>query len=392
MPSYLVHYGELGLKGHNRPQFEKRLRRNIRAALKDYGPVEVQARDRYLLVETGPEIEREQVLFHLRRIFGIAYFAPALRLPRTTPAADLEALREEGTRLAVEGIAAGQTFRVRAQRGDKRFPLRSIDVERDLGARIVAATGATVRLKGADFTLYVQIYRDAIYLFTQKVAGAGGLPIGSSGRVLMMLSGGIDSPVAAHLMMKRGCTVHYLHFHMLRSAEAARRSKIVDLVRRLVAPHRLPTKLHLLPAAPFQAAMATLDGRRVETVVFRRFILRVGERLAAEEKIEALVTGDSLGQVASQTLTNLALTGQAVQMPVLRPLIAYDKQEIIALAQAIGTYDLSIQPYKDPCSVAARRPATRAKAETIAAVEAELDLPALIEATMAARETIIIRD
>ncbi len=387
MRTYIVHYGELGLKGQNRPRFEKRLRRNIRAALKGYGEVEVLPRNRYLVVRVEDAVPKAQVEYHLSRIFGIAYFAPAIVVPQ-----EVGALMEAGTRLGVETIAPGQTFRVRAQRGDKRFPLRSNEIERELGARIVAATGAKVRLKGADVTVHVQVYREGIYLFARRLPGAGGLPIGTGGRVLMMLSGGIDSPVAAHLMMKRGCTVHFLHFHMLRSAEEARRSKVVELVRRLMEPHRLPARLYLLPAAPFQAAMAALDGRRVETVAFRRFILRLGERLAAEEGYEALVTGDSLGQVASQTLTNLRLTTQAVRLPVLRPLIAYDKQEIVNLAQVIGTYDLSIQPYKDPCSVTAHRPATRAKAETVAALEAELDLPALMEETLAGMETVVIRE
>ncbi len=391
MPTYVVHYGELGLKGKNRPQFEKRLRRNIRTALKTYGEVKVESRNRYLLVETDEAIPEARVRYHLERIFGIAYFAPAHRLPRTGTEADLVALMRKGTEMAITELAPGQSFRVRAQRGDKSFPLRSIDVERELGAAIVAATGARVRLKGADLILHVQIYRDAIYLFTQRIPGAGGLPIGSSGRVLMMLSGGIDSPVAAHLMMKRGCSVHFIHFHIFRSGEEARRAKIIPLVQQLMSPHKLPTRLHLFPAAPFQAAMAGVEGRRVETVLFRRFILRVSERLAEEEKIEALVTGDSLGQVASQTLTNLALTGQAVSMPILRPLIAWDKEEIIAMARRIGTYELSIQPYKDPCSVTAHHPATRARAEIVAAVEAELPIEALIEETLREKETVIIR-
>jgi len=228
----------------------------------------------------------------------------------------------------------------------------------------------------------IQIYQHGVYLFNRRLPGAGGLPIGSGGRVTVLLSGGIDSPVAAHLLLKRGCSVDFVHFHMLRTDEEIASSKVVALARAVMRPHRLPTNLYLAPAQPFQMAILP-HASRVELVVFRRFIMRVAANLARRRKALALVTGDNLGQVASQTLKNLHVTSRAVAMPILRPLIAYDKQEIIDVARQLGTYDLSIQPYQDPCSLHAERPATWARLQEVKALEAELGIEALVRETLA---------
>jgi len=376
MQAYIVHFGELGLKGRNRIFFIRQLAENIRAALHDAHETEVTPFHSHILVKVFADMPAETIEARLGKVFGVAYFAPAVITP-----ADFEAISAAALQLAEGVVTSETTFKVDTIRGDKQFPIYSQEVDREIGARIVERTGAPVKLKNPDVTVTIQIYEDAAYCFVRRLPGAGGLPVGMSGRVLTLFSGGIDSPVAAHMMLKRGCTVDLLHFHLLPSAELARRSKIADMARAVLAPHRLAAPLYLISAAPFETAMAAVN-TRTATVVFRRFIMRAAEQLALRRKALALVTGESVGQVASQTLPNINLISQATTLPILRPLIGFDKPEIVAAAQRIGTYDLSIQPYKDPCSIHARNPATWANLEEVQRVEAEIDVTTLLETTL----------
>ena len=374
MQYFLVHYGELGLKGLNQPDFEKRLTHNMWVALEELGERKIRRFYGYMLVGVGDEVETAEVERRLAAIFGIAYFAPVFKVSH-----EMKAIREAALRSAREAITAETSFAVLTRRSDKSFPVSSMEVSRLVGADIVAATGAPVDLEDPDVTVDIQIYRAGVFVFNHRVAGAGGLPVGTGGRVITLLSGGIDSPVAAHRLLKRGCKVDFVHFHLLRANEV-QNSKAIKLARKVLEPHRLPANLYLAPAHPFQMEMLGHDSR-VELVVFRRFILRFAAELARRRRGLALVTGDNLGQVASQTLKNLYVTGRAVEMPVLRPLVSFDKQEIINLAKKIGTYNLSIQPYKDPCSFQADNPATWAKMEEVLALEEQLDFDAILEET-----------
>ena len=376
MQAYIVHFGELGLKGRNRAPFARKLVDNIRTVLKDIGGVKIQRFHSHILVKVPAGVPASVVEQRLEKIFGIAYFAPT-----STVEPDLEAISQEALNLADGVLGEETTFKVSVSRGDKQFPFKSPEVEREVGARIVEATGAPVKLRHPDVTLNVQIYQDAAYLFIRRLRGPGGLPVGVSGRVLTLFSGGIDSPVAAHLMLKRGCTLDLLHFHLLPGTEAARNSKIVAMARAVLAPHRRPAPLYLASAAPFETAMAALD-TRVATVVFRRFIMLVAERIARQRQSLALITGESVGQVASQTLQNINVISLATALPILRPLIGFDKAEIIDVAKRIGTYELSIQPYKDPCSLHARNPATWARLDEVVNVENRIDIDALVEETL----------
>ncbi|MBN1875776.1 MAG: tRNA 4-thiouridine(8) synthase ThiI, partial [Anaerolineae bacterium] len=376
MQAYIVHFGELGLKGRNRFFFVRQLVENIRAVLHDVEGTEVNPFHSHILVKVLADFPTGIIEARLGKVFGIAYFAPAVITP-----ADFEAISQAAVQLAEGVVTSATTFKVDTTRGDKQFPINSQEVDREIGARIVALTGAPVKLKNPDVTVSIQIYEDAAYCFMRRLPGAGGLPVGMSGRVLILFSGGIDSPVAAHMMLKRGCTLDLLHFHLLPSVKLARASKIVNMARAVLAPHRLAAPLYLISAAPFETAMAEIH-TRVATVVFRRFIMRAAEQLALQRKALALVTGESIGQVASQTLPNINMISQATTLPILRPLIGYDKAEIVAAAQRIGTYDLSIQPYRDPCSVHARNPATWANPEEVTRVEAEIDVATLLETTL----------
>ena len=382
---YLVHYGELGLKGRNRPRFEQALAENIRRALEVFGRFRVRRMPGYLMVETTDEVPEAEVEARLASIFGIAYFAPIEVVPQ-----EMGTITETALRLAREVVTPETTFKVETRRADKRFPVQSPQVSAQVGAEIVDAIGAPVDLTAPEATVHIQIYRDGVYLFNRRLEGPGGLPVGVSGKVTVLLSGGIDSPVAAHLMLKRGCDVEFVHFHMLRRDQALQENKVVALVRRVLRPHRLPATVHMLPAHPFQLAVLE-QVSDVELVVFRRFILKAAARLAHESGALALVTGDNLGQVASQTLKNIHVTGRAVEMPVLRPLIAFDKQEIINVAREIETYALSIQPYQDVCSIRAQHPATWASLEDVRAFEAKLDLPSVLATTLERRESAEIR-
>lgn len=376
MQVYIVHFGELGLKGRNRIFFVRQLVENIRAVLHDAEEAEVSSFHSHILVKVSTDLPAEIIETRLGKVFGIAYFAPAMMT-----SADFEAISRAALQLADGVVTSETTFKVDTTRGDKQFPVYSQEVDREIGSRIVEQTGAPVKLKDPDVTVSIQIYEDAAYCFVRRLPGAGGLPVGVSGRVLTLFSGGIDSPVAAHMMLKRGCTLDLLHFHLLPSAELARASKIVDMARAVLAPHRLAAPLYLISAAPFETAMADVN-TRVATVVFRRFIMRAAEQLALKRKALALVTGESIGQVASQTLPNINMISQATTLPILRPLIGFDKAEIVDAAQRIGTYDLSIQPYKDPCSIHARNPSTWANLDEVTRVEAEIDAPTLLETTL----------
>jgi tRNA uracil 4-sulfurtransferase len=374
--TYIVHYGEIALKGRNRLQFENALINNIRKALEDLGEPDVRRYYSYFLVELGDAVPAEDVEARLRRVFGIAYFAPVV-----TASWDIEEIGDAAVEMAEGLITPETTFRIDTTRGDKRFPIKSFEVDRIVGARVVNATHAPVDLTHPDVTLSIQIYEDAAYLFIRRISGPNGLPLGSSGRVLSLFSGGIDSPVAAHLLMKRGCRPDFVHFHLLANEQQIRQSKIVRMAQRVMAPHRTSAGLFMVSSAPFEAAMATIQAKET-TVVFRRFIMRIANVIAQRQHATALVTGESVGQVASQTLQNINVIARASELPVLRPLVGMNKQEIIAHAKAIGTYEISIEPYRDPCSIHARNPATWAKLEDVLAVEETVDIDALIDETL----------
>ncbi|MBN1246587.1 MAG: tRNA 4-thiouridine(8) synthase ThiI, partial [Anaerolineae bacterium] len=256
-----MHYGEVGLKGHNRIHFERRLVGNIRTALGDLPGPTVQRFHSYIKVSIPDEGLYAEVERRLSHIPGIVYFAPVTVTPL-----DMAAITEAAVALAAGTITPETSFRVRTTRGNKQFPLTSPEIDRRVGGEVQDMTHAPVDLSNPDMTLSIQIYEDEAYLFARRIAGPGGLPVGSSGRVLVLFSGGIDSPVAAHLMMKRGCAVDFLHFHLLRGKEQIRKSKVVAMARQVLAPHRTPARLYMVSSAPFEAAMAPLDSR-VATVV-----------------------------------------------------------------------------------------------------------------------------
>ena len=372
MNSFVVHYQELALKGKNRPWFLGRLVRNLRRAVSDLDVDAVRALMGRIEIVLGPGARVEEVNERIRRTFGIANFSRAGRT-----ALDLEALA--AAILADLGDRECSSFRVSARRADKRFPLTSPQVEREIGGRIKSARGWRVDLESPALDVRVELLTDQAFYFFGKERGPGGLPTGTAGRVACLLSGGIDSPVAAHRMMKRGCSATFVHFHSYPILSRASQEKAHELVRLLTAWQQR-SRLYLVAFGEIQQQVVLSVPGPLRVVVYRRLMLRIAERIARARGAHALVTGDVVGQVASQTLENLAVVGSAATLPIFRPLIGMDKDEITAEAIRLGTYPISIIPDQDCCTLfTPRNPATRAKLALVEAAEAALPIEALVE-------------
>jgi len=382
-PCVLIHYSEIGLKGRNRPLFERQLIANIRHAFADDIPVEVRRLFGRHLVEVPAGTPREEIERRLTRVFGIAYFAHALATPPT-----LEAIEAAAARV-VEGKAFA-TFAVRAKRADKSFPLDSQGINVAVGAHLGRITGRRVDLTHPDLTVHIEVVDRRALVYADRVEGPRGLPVGVGGRVACLLSGGIDSPVAAARMMRRGCRVSFVHFHSFPYTNPASQAKVAELAA-ILGRFQGPAPLHLVPLVDIQRHIVAGAPSTFRVLLYRRAMLRLAAAIARQEKALALVTGESLGQVASQTLANLTAVDRASPLPVLRPLLGWDKEEIIAEAQRLATFDLSIEPHEDCCSfLEPKDPATRSTDHKLAAVERSLGLDDRLAAALAATEVRLI--
>ena len=372
MNSIVIHYQELALKGKNRPWFLGRLVRNLRNAVADLDVTAVRALMGRIEMVLGPTAAREEVAERIRRTFGIANFSYARRT-----SLDLEAIAA-----SVLDDLTGQdygSFRVSARRADKRFPLTSPQIEREVGGRIKEARGWKVDLEHPELVVHVELLTNEGFYFFGKERGAGGLPTGTAGRVACLLSGGIDSPVAAHRMMKRGCAVTFIHFHSYPILSRASQEKARELVT-LLTRWQQYSRLYVVAFGDIQQQVVLAVPGPMRVVVYRRLMLRIAERIARARHAQALVTGDVVGQVASQTLENLAVIGSVATLPLFRPLIGMDKDEITAQAIAIGTYPISIIPDQDCCTLfTPRNPLTRARLADIERAEAALPIEDLVE-------------
>lgn len=376
MSSIVVHYQEIALKGKNRPWFLGRLVRNIRRAVKDLDVVAVRGLMGRIEVEIGPAASREEVGERLRHVFGIANFSYASRC-----APDVEQLA--AAILADVGDRNPRTFRVSARRADKRFPLTSPQIEREVGGRIQEARGWKVDLSHPELTIHIEMLTHEAFYFFGKERGPGGLPTGTAGRVASLLSGGIDSPVASHRMMKRGCAVSFVHFHSYPILSKASQDKARELVR-LLTKWQQRSRLYLVAFGEIQQQVVLAIPGPMRVVVYRRLMLRIAEQIARMRGAQALVTGDVVGQVASQTLENLAVVGSVATLPLFRPLIGMDKDEITAQAQAIGSYPISIIEDQDCCTLfTPRNPLTRARLVDIERAEAALPIDELVARAVA---------
>jgi thiamine biosynthesis protein ThiI len=376
--SVVVHYAELALKGRNRPWFINTLVRTIREALADQDVVRVRPLMGRIGIELGPRADWQSIRERLAHLPGIGNFSRA-----THTTADVEAIGGgviEG--LATVPLAKVASFRISARRADKRFPIPSPEIERVIGRKVQDATGWKVDLSHPELTIHVEVLSKDAFFFFGKEPGPGGLPVGTSGRVMSLLSGGIDSPVASWRMIRRGCRAHFVHFHSHPILSRTSQDKARELVQQLTR-HQLRSRLYLMPFAPLQQRVVVTVPPALRVVVYRRLMVRIAQRLARHTGAHALVTGDVVGQVASQTIDNLSVIDEAATMPILRPLVGFDKEEITLEAQRLGTYGISVVPDEDCCRLfTPQYPATRASLAAVQAAEAELDIDALIGAAI----------
>ena len=379
MKSIVVHYQEIALKGNNRPWFISRLVRNLRRATSDLDIRGVRALMGRIEIQLGPAASWPEARDRLARVFGVGNFAQAGRTPLDLDAIAGEILRDLGDRQA-------KTFRVSARRADKRYPLTSPQIEREVGGRIKEAKGWTVDLSNPELTIHVEALTNEAFYFFGKERGAGGLPVGTSGRVVCLLSGGIDSPVAAWRMMRRGCRVQFVHFHSYPILSRASQEKVRELAT-LLTRYQYDSRLFLVPFGEIQQRVVLSVAPPLRVVVYRRLMMRIAETIALRHRGQAIVTGEVVGQVASQTIENMTSINNVVSLPVLRPLIAMDKEEITAEAQRLGTYPVSIIPDQDCCTLfTPNHPATKARWIDVERAEQPLPIADIVHAAAAAAQ------
>lgn len=373
----VAHYHEIGLKGRHRDAFETKLAANMRRMLSGTGFERIQRMPGRIVVRLRAEADLEEILSRLTRAFGLSHLAPALEVP-----AEMSALVEAALRLAA--ACSFESFQVRARKGHSSFTDTTQRVNEVVGQAIKDTTGARVDLTHAEWTCHIELVTNRALLYWRRIEGPGGLPAGSSGKVVALLSGGIDSPVAAWETAKRGASVEMVHFHGQPFTDPSSVRQVARLSQHL-APWFLESRLWLVPFGDIQSEIVTSAPQELRVVLYRRFMMRIAEALALREGAEALVTGESVGQVASQTLRNMRAIGEVVrQLPVLRPLAGRDKIEIERLARRIGTYEISIDPHQDCCVLfVPRRVTTHANLEQLREVEGGLDVDALVEKGLA---------
>ncbi len=376
MTSIVVHYKELALKGKNRPWFIRLLVRNLKGALAGLHVASVKSKMGRIELELGPGAPAGEVRDRLRRVFGIANFSYANRGPH-----DFGALADAiNADLGDRDVAS---FRVSATRSDKRLPFTSPQAEREVGGLIKEAKGWRVDLEHPALTVHIEMLPDGAFYFFDKEPGAGGMPSGSGGRVACLLSGGIDSPVAAYRLMRRGCTVLLIHFHSYPILSRASQEKVREIAA-LLTRHQLRSRLLLVPFGALQQQVVLAVPPPMRVVVYRRLMLRIAERLARKGHARALVTGEVIGQVASQTLENMTAIAAASSLEILRPLVGMDKDEITAEAIRIGTYPISIIPDQDCCTLfTPRHPMTRARMVDVEHAEQALPIEEMAAAAVA---------
>ena len=372
----IVKTHELALKGKNRPWFMRRLAENLRLATGGAGVSRVWQGQLMIGLTLEDESRWGEVRERVRDCFGVAKFFLAYEFPQ-----DLglirDALRE---RLAPGGFGS---FRMVTNRGDKRFPMTSPEVNREMGRFVEGLTGARVDLSNPELSIYLDIQARGILLYFDETPAYGGLPVGASGRVAVMLSGGIDSPVAAWHMMKRGCSALFVHFHSYPLVDRSSIEKASELAQ-LLGRHQRHSELFLAPLSEIQKRVIVETPPSYRVLLYRRFMLRIAEALAQGAGAKAIVTGESCGQVSSQTLDNIAVVDRVAVMPVLRPLIGLNKEEIVGMARNIGTFPISIQPDQDCCSLfVPKHPETRARLPVVERLEAGLPVAELVAESLA---------
>ena len=382
----LVRYAEIHLKGLNRPYFERSLMGAISRALSPM-PARVVREQGRIFVFDVPAEQAEAAADKLSRVFGVHSISIALAVEK-----DFDAIAEAAA--ALMAAAAGEracTFKVFARRADKRFPMRSQEICVELGGRLLDRFPAlSVDVRNPELHVGVEVRQERAFVYVGEIMGPGGMPVGCNGKAMLLISGGIDSPVAGHMIAKRGVAIDAIHFYSYPYTSERARDKVVDLAR-IVSRYAGPITLYLIPFTEIQLTIYEKCPSTETTVLMRRLMMKIAERVANGCGAQALITGEAIGQVASQTIESLTVTNDAVTMPVFRPLIGFDKEEIVERAKAIGTFDTSILPYEDCCTVfVPQHPVTKPKVEKLRASEALVDFAEMIETAIKNAEIVKI--
>lgn len=384
----IVRYGEIAVKGKNKPVFEKKLVENIKNALRSLGNINVYRKHGRILIDVEGH-DHEAVIEEAKKVFGVFSLSPAIIVEK-----DFEKLKEKCLELLSEKVEFEDvcTFKVDSKRTDKSFPLKSPEISREIGAYLLSklSDSVSVDVNNPDVMVYAEIREDCYICFTEKISGYGGMPLGTNGKALVLLSGGIDSPVAAWMIAKRGVEIEAIHYHSYPFTNERSLEKVKDLAR-ILSKYSGPVKFYSVNLLPIQKMINEHCPQDELTIIARRFMMKIAERVARLKGCNALVTGESIGQVASQTINGLEVTDGAVQIPVFRPLIALDKIEIIAISEKIGTYETSIIPEEDCCTVfLPKHPVTKPKLDRIEKSEAVLPIEELIENAIESMEVEVI--
>jgi len=389
LKSFLIKYGEIGIKGKNRYLFEDALVRQIELALKEAeGKFVVSKEQGRIYVNAEGEYDYEETVSALKRVFGIVGICPMLQTEDTG--------FEDLAKVTVDYLAQlypehNQTFKVDSRRARKNYPMDSMTLSSELGSRILDAfPEMKVDVHHPQLHLYVEVRR-MIYLYSETIPGCGGMPVGTNGKAMLLLSGGIDSPVAGWMIAKRGVEIEATYFHAPPYTSERAKQKVVDLAK-LVARYAGPIKLHIVNFTDIQLSIYDKCPHEELTIIMRRYMMRIAEQIARESGALGLVTGESIGQVASQTIQSLYTTNEVCTMPVFRPLIGFDKQDIIQVARKINTYETSIQPFEDCCTIfVAKHPVTKPSLKVIRKSEENLKekIEGLVQTAIEGREIVI---
>ena len=376
----LVRFGELSTKGKNKKDFIKRLLTNVKNALRDYDRLTFErTHDRMYIMLNGED--HQAVAEHLKQVFGISSFSFALKVDT-----DIEVIKETCLRVAKQSDA--KTFKMETRRSFKQFPMVSDEINRAVAGEILRNTELKVNVREPELRIQVELHRDATYIMTGKIKGNGGYPVGVGGKALVMLSGGIDSPVACYLAMKRGVAIECIHYASPPYTSQAAQEKVLELAR-IIAPYQGHIRLHIVPFTDLQLAIYQNCDESYAITIMRRMMYRLAQKVAEKQNCLAIVNGESIGQVASQTLESMQTINCVTDMPVIRPVACLDKLEIIDISKKIGTYDVSIQPFEDCCTIfTPKNPVTRPTKHRAERLESRFDYEALLDECVEKMESI----
>ena len=377
---FIVRFGETALKGKNKSYFEKKLVDRVKKILRKFSGVDVYREEGLVFVSANSENSQEELVGEISKVFGISSISPAVE---TNP--NMEDIYETAVNFMMNLIEkeSVRTFKVEAKRADKNFPVKSPEIARLVGGEVLKGCKVLkVDVRNPQVCLHVDVRRDKAYIYRKKIQGYGGLPLGTNGKGMLLLSGGIDSPVAGWMMAKRGMSIEAIHFHSYPYTSRRAQEKVEELARQ-ISIYCGDFKLHIVNLLPVQEEIIKTCPEEETTILVRRFMMKIAEKVGEQTGAKTLSTGESLGQVASQTTESIVCTDQSVAMPVLRPLIAMDKVDIMDVAKKIGTYETSILPYEDCCTVfLPKHPVTRPKLESILHSEEKLNVDKLVAEAM----------